>query len=97
MKEETKKWLLLAEEHFSNMQFLLENSKYSLSLYCAHQALEMILKALIVELVNKVPSKSHNLDFLLRDSQLQPESEQWFEDLAEITRQRKFIHGYTTN
>lgn len=85
MKDETKSWLQVAQEHYDNALFLYEGSRYSLAVYCCHQALEAILKAAIVELKNKVPPKSHNLDALARETQLNFPSS-WFEELAEITR-----------
>lgn len=85
MKEETKNWLQIAKEHYDNALFLYEGSRYSLAVYCCHQALEAILKAAIVEFVNIVPPKNHNLDALARATQLDFPSS-WLEELAEITR-----------
>lgn len=48
MKDEVKIWFSQAEEHFADMILLYKNRRYSLTVYCAHQALEMILKAAIV-------------------------------------------------
>lgn len=85
MKEETKGWLDQANELFSDMKYLFEGSRYSMAVYCAHQSLEKILKAAIVEFAGIAPAKIHNLDALARKTTLAiPEA--WFEDLAEITR-----------
>jgi len=40
MKEETKNWLDQAKEHFDDMEYLYNGSRYSMAVYCAHQALE---------------------------------------------------------
>ena len=85
MKEEANLWLTQAQEHFDDAIYLFNGSRYSLAVYCCHQALEKILKAVIVEKLNQVPSKSHNLDALARESQLEIPSD-WYTDLAEITR-----------
>ena len=85
MKQEVKNWLDQAKEHFDDMEYLYRGSRYSLAVYCAHQALEKILKASIVELTNTVPPKMHKLDELARLSTL-PMQKSWYEDLAEITR-----------
>jgi len=85
MKQEAFIWLSLAKEHFDNAQYLYEGSRYSMTVYCCHQALEMILKAAITEFTQNPPSKIHNLDALARQSTL-AFPELWFEDLAEITR-----------
>ena len=85
MKPESKIWLDQAKEHFDDMEYLYNGSRYSMAVYCAHQALEKILKAAIVELTNTVPPKMHKLDELAKLSTLtipQP----WYENLAEITR-----------
>ena len=85
MKEESQNWLVQAEEHYEDALYLYQGSRYSLSVYSCHQALEKILKASIVEFANRLPSKSHNLDALARESTLDLPST-WYEDLAEITR-----------
>lgn len=85
MKPETKNWLDQAKEHYEDMEYLYSGSRYSMAVYCAHQSLEKILKAAVVELAEIVPPKMHKLDELARLSTLSLEKS-WFEDLAEITR-----------
>lgn len=85
MKEETKVWLDQAKEHHDDALYLFNGSRYSASVYSAHQALEKILKACIVEYQNKIPSKLHQLDRLALEARLElPKG--WDEELAEITR-----------
>jgi len=86
MKPDSKIWYEQAEEHYRDAEFCLKGARYGLSLYCYHQALEKILKAAIVEFVNKIPSKSHQLDFLLKETKLSVDNPQWFEELAKITQ-----------
>ena len=86
MKKETELWLAQAEEHRKDAEYCIKGSRYSLSLYSYHQALEKILKAAIVEFAGEIPPKSHKLDDLLKRSTLTPEEDSWYEDLAEITR-----------
>lgn len=85
MKDETKPWLEQAKEHYADAQYLYDGSRYSMAVYCCHQALEKILKAAIIEFSGKVPPKSHNLDALARETTLSMPDE-WYEELAEITR-----------
>lgn len=85
MKEETSTWLIQAKEHYDDAQYLYDGSRYSMAVYCAHQALEKILKACLVEYRDMVPPKIHKLDVLAQQSELDI-SVQWLEDLAEITR-----------
>lgn len=85
MKSEAKLWFDQAKEHFDDMVYLYKGRRYSMSVYCAHQALEKILKAVIVENIHMTPPKIHNLDALARQTKLDfPDP--WYEDLAEITR-----------
>ena len=85
MKPEIRLWFEQAKEHFEDMVYLYEGRRYSMAVYCAHQTLEKILKAAIVEKVQITPPKIHNLDALARQTTLDfPKG--WYEDLAEITR-----------
>lgn len=85
MKSETKFWIDQAKEQYDDALYLYDGSRYSMAVYCCHQALEKILKAAIVEFAGKTPPKSHNLDALARETTL-PFEEPWLTDLAEITR-----------
>ncbi len=86
MKKDAEVLFIQAEEHKKDAQFCLNGARYSLSLYCYHQALEKILKAAIVEFAHKIPPKSHQLDLLLKQTLLTPPSTNWFEKLAIITQ-----------
>lgn len=85
VKREANHWLEQAQEHYDDALYLFDGSRYSASLYFAHQALEKILKACVVEFKNRVPPKIHQLDKLAKDAGVQlPKG--WGVDLAEITR-----------
>jgi len=85
MKEEAKTWIEQAEDSLKDAEFLYSGSRYSMAVYCCHQALEKLLKGCIIQFANQLPPKSHNLDALARQTTLKfPEN--WLEDLAEITR-----------
>lgn len=86
MKPDSRTWYEQAEEHYKDADFCLRGSRYGLSLYCYHQALEKIFKAAIVEFANKIPPKSHQLDFLLKETKLIVSNTLWFEELAKITQ-----------
>lgn len=85
MKPESNTWLDQAKEHLNDMEYLYNGGRYSMAVYCAHQALEKILKAAIIEKTNSLPPKMHKLDELAKLSQLDLKKS-WYEDLAEITR-----------
>lgn len=86
MKSDSQTWYEQAEEHRKDAQFCLRGARYGLSLYCYHQALEKILKAAIVEFAHKIPPKSHQLDFLIKETTLEARNPAWFEELAKITQ-----------
>mgnify|MGYP001580382645 FL=1 len=70
MKDEAKTWLEQAEDNLKDAEYLYIGSRYSMSVYCCHKALEKILKACIVQFANQLPPKSHNLDALARQNTL---------------------------
>ncbi|MBI3577030.1 HEPN domain-containing protein [Candidatus Gottesmanbacteria bacterium] len=84
MKDETRGWLDQAKEHYNDALLLYEHGRYSMAVYCCHQALEMILKAAIVEKTSTSPPKIHKLDELAKQTTL-VFSPEWYADLAEIT------------
>lgn len=86
MKVDSQIWFEQAEEHCRDAEFCLNGARYGLSLYSYHQALEKIFKAAIVEFTNKIPPKSHQLDFLLKEAGLTVNNPHWFEELAIITQ-----------
>jgi len=49
MKRETQEWLKIAEEEFRSGECLFERGFYRIVCYHAQQAVEKILKALLVE------------------------------------------------
>ncbi len=85
MKAEAQVWFDQAKEQYDDMVYLYEGRRYSMAVYCAHQSLEKLLKAAIVEFGNISAPKIHKLDELALQSTL-PISDAWREDLAEITR-----------
>ncbi|MBI5620683.1 HEPN domain-containing protein [Candidatus Gottesmanbacteria bacterium] len=85
MKEEANIWVTQAKEHYDDAHYLYDGSRYSMAVYCCHQALEKILKACLVQFKNVLPPKIHKLDTLAQQTKLDMPSE-WIADLAEITR-----------
>ncbi len=60
MKDETKKWIKLAEEDFATAKANFEIKKYKFASYLCQQTVEKALKALLIEETNKFP-KIHDL------------------------------------
>jgi HEPN domain-containing protein len=67
MKKITKKWLEFAKEDLKNAKILLKEKSYRGSSWHCHQAIEKILKAVIIE-KRKRAKKIHDLVKLLEDS-----------------------------
>ena len=86
LKPESVLWIEQSKEHWKDVQWLIEGRRYSASLYSCHQTLEKLIKAAIVENKNKIPSKGHQLESLIRESGTELPKKSWYEDLAEITR-----------
>ena len=74
MKKITKKWLEYAKGDLEAAKVLLKSAKsnysFQLCVLCCHQAIEKILKAIIVE-NGETPIKTHNLVFLLQKTKLE--------------------------
>ena len=85
MRMETGVWIAQAKEHYDDAHYLYDGSRYSMALYCCHQALEKIFKAYLIEYKQILPPKNHKLDMLAQQTGLDMPSE-WIADLAEITR-----------
>lgn len=83
MREETKVWLKQAEENFKTMEAMWEAHRYAFTCFMAHQVLEAILKAVIVESGRRHP-KIHDLGKLYVDSGL-PIKEEFRLMLEKIT------------
>lgn len=74
MNSITKKWLKYAKGDLEGAEILLRSTKsqygYQLCVLHCHQAIEKILKAIIVE-KGETPIKTHNLVFLLQKTKLE--------------------------
>ncbi|MEN4045706.1 HEPN domain-containing protein [Sulfurimonas sp. NWX367] len=60
MKDETKKWLVFAEENFQSAKILLKSHLYNPSLQNTQQAIEKYIKAYLIEYGIKL-QKTHSI------------------------------------
>lgn len=70
MKKETKEWLQIAKD---DREVAIEMWKTKRNVYAVmfwQQAVEKIIKAYIVESVDVLPKKTHDLDVLLKQAKL---------------------------
>jgi HEPN domain-containing protein len=70
IKEKTKQWVELAEEDYENIKYCWEGKRYRLTVFCAQQCVEKILKAYIIENRNIPPPKIHDIDDLIQRTNL---------------------------
>ena len=64
MKDETKKWLEYADENLRSAKVLMDNKLFNPSLQNVQQAVEKMLKALLVESAVKL-KKTHSINELV--------------------------------
>lgn len=70
MKPETKTWIKIAKEDHEIAQEMWDAKRYIYAIMFYQQAVEKILKAYIVEVIDKLPKKTHDIDLLLKDAKL---------------------------
>ena len=70
MKEESKKWLKVAEEDFEMMNLAWKNHKYAHTILFAQQSVEKIIKTYIIEHSKKPPRKIHAIEELVKDAKI---------------------------
>jgi len=64
MKDETKKWLEYADENLRSARLLLDSELFNPCLQNVQQAVEKMLKAVLVELATKL-KKTHSINELV--------------------------------
>lgn len=69
MKLVTKKWIEISQRDLKDADILFKNKSYQGAAWHCHQAIEKILKAIIVEKGKRVP-KVHDLVDLLEETKL---------------------------
>ena len=79
MRKETDNWLQDADYDISAARDLLRLGRYNYVVFFCHQAVEKVLKALVIALKAELPPKTHNLRELLQATGLQvPEDVETF-------------------
>ena len=64
MKDETQRWLAYADENLASAKVLLDNGLYNPCLQNVQQAVEKMLKAVLIE-SHQRPKKTHSLNELM--------------------------------
>ena len=61
MKNLSAEWVKVAEDDIDTALFCYEGKRYLWALFMCQQALEKIIKALYIEINDKIPPKKHDL------------------------------------
>jgi len=84
MKKETNLWLKFANESYEDALYNWKGHRYGNTCFCCQQALEKIIKTILVE-KGKLPPKSHDLIYLAKLAGIILDNNQ-SENLRAITR-----------
>jgi len=85
MKKETKQWLKISSEDKEVAVEMWKTKRYVYAIMFWQQAVEKIIKAYIIEMINILPRKTHDIDTLLQQAKLNI-NELEIKDTKELTR-----------
>jgi HEPN domain-containing protein len=74
--KQVKEWFIQSDYDIETADAMLKTGRYVYCVFMCHLSLEKALKGLIVEKLDKVPSKIHNLIFLADELNLELKEEQ---------------------
>ncbi|MDI3535237.1 MAG: hypothetical protein PWQ82_1602 [Thermosediminibacterales bacterium] len=75
MRQEVKDWLESSEYDFETANTMFTTGRYNYCIFMCHQAVEKLIKALIIQLNKNFPPKTHNLHTLLKFVDSNPEKD----------------------
>lgn len=90
MKPAVSNWLQLAAEDYDDSLYLFQGARYPNAIYLICQAIEKLLKATRIEILNQMAHHSHNLESLAKKSGL-PFSDDQYSQLAELFKHYKRV------
>jgi HEPN domain-containing protein len=87
MKKEAANWLESAQYDLGTAENMLEAGRYIYAVFMCHLSLEKALKAIVQEVSDRVPPKTHDLEYLLTLAGLKPdkEAEQFAAELSNLS------------
>jgi len=71
MRKDTKNWLALADYDLETARHMLATGRYLYVVFLCHLALEKMLKAHVAEITQDVPTKTHDLIYLVKKCELE--------------------------
>jgi HEPN domain-containing protein len=70
-------WVITAEHDLKTAKSMFDSGHYDWSLYIGHLILEKILKANYVKALKEIPTKTHDLLYLVNNIELEIEDEKY--------------------
>ena len=70
MRKDTESFLSSSEYDLTTAKYMLETGRYVYVIFMCHMAIEKTLKAIIAEVTDKVPPRTHNLIYLIKIADL---------------------------
>lgn len=83
MRKDAENFLFSSEYDFTTAQHMLKTGRYVYVVFMCHIAIEKILKAIVAEVTDKIPPKTHNLVYLIKLANLSIPQE-FFDFIAKI-------------
>jgi len=84
MKREVKNWLDSACYDIETAEHMFNTGRYIYTIFMCQLAIEKILKAKVQEITDKMPPRTHNLRYLIKLSDLEP-NEETFEFISKLS------------
>ena len=84
MKKEVKNWLDSACYDIETAEHMFNTGRYIYTIFMCQLAIEKILKAKVQEITDKMPPRTHNLRYLIKLSDLEP-NEETFEFISKLS------------
>jgi len=84
MKKEVKNWLDSACYDLETAEHMFNTGRYIYTIFMCQLAIEKILKAKVQEITDKTPPRTHNLRYLMKLSDLEP-NEETFEFISKLS------------
>lgn len=70
MRRDTQNWIALSEYDLETARHMLTTGRYLYVIFMCHLAVEKMLKAHVTEVTQSVPTKTHDLIYLVKKSGL---------------------------
>ncbi|MGD9552367.1 MAG: HEPN domain-containing protein [Candidatus Caldatribacteriota bacterium] len=71
MRKDSKNFIKSSEYDLNTAQFMLDTGRYIYVIFMCHLSLEKLLKAIVTEVTQNIPPKSHNLIYLIKLSNIE--------------------------